>query len=816
MRFAVARNNMLFRDTGFGALALHERGVARHVPFLRHVHDQVVVTKDGVLAVVLKVDGFCFQTADQSEINMLLESRNTAMMALKDSRFAVYSTLIRKRVDVRLNRRFDNAFCAELDARYEDAVAAKNMFANDLFITIMFRGFQGDVGRADRAMRGLSRLFGLRDAAQSRQDDLDELLDVARQMAAALRSHGVRLLSVVERPDGLYSEICEFLVQLLNGGQARPMRLPRMGLDEYLPTQQILFGRNAIEFRGDGDPRFGAMVSLHEFPPVTAPGMLDRLLELPHEFIVSQSFQMVDRPEALDRMNKIGRQVASSDARGTELEEDLNRGRSDVMGGVSAYGLHHLSVLCVSDNLKGLNRVVADVNGRLSDMGMIGVRESLAAEAAFWAQLPSNFGYIARSGMISSRNFAGFASLHNYPLGKKRGNHWGEAICCLETTSQTPYFMNFHVRDVGHFAVFGPTGSGKTVLLNFLVAQTMAVRYGPARQAPRVVFFDKDRGAEIALRALGGRYLTFEPGEASGLDPLMMEDTAGNRAALVRLVSFMVRPRDGSSLGPGDELAIVQSVAEIMKLAKDERSWLHFVTLFAGRRAHVEDGIAERLSGWLDKSDKGWLFNNGSDEIDWSAGVVGFDMTNVLDDADVRTAAMMYIFHRMDELLTGAPLLVVLDEGWKLLDDPVFESFIRDKLKTYRKLNAAMGFATQSVADVVGSRIKATVREQVLTTIYYPNPRGDSASYQDEFKLSNAEFDWVTHTDPQRREFILKHDHDAVVARLDLGAAPELVAVLSGRPETIEEVRILRAERGDDPAGWLPEFLQRRRVAREV
>lgn len=804
-------NKRIVKDTLFGALALDERSASRHVPFVRHVHDQVVATKDGVLAVFLAVGGFCFQTADIEQINVLLDARNTAMMALRDSRFAVYSTVVRSKLDVEMKRDFDNPFCAELDARYQATLAKKALFGNELVLTVMRRGFQGDVGRADRIMGAFARMAGLRSEGEERAQAIEEVLEVAQQMEAALRSHGVRILSVVEREEGLFSEPAEFLFKVVNGGRAQPVRLPRMGLDECLLSSQILFGENAIEFRaGDGGRRFGAMVSLHEFPPATAPGLLDRLLELPQELVISQSFQMVDRAEANDRMNKVARQIASSDARGTDLETDLEQGRSDLMTGVSVFGHHHLSVMCLAGDLKGLNRAVADVSGRLSDMGMIAVREAMAAEATFWAQLPSNFAYICRGGLISSRNFAGFSSLHNYPLGRRDGNHWGGAISCLETTSRTPYYFNFHRRDVGHTAVFGPTGSGKTVLLTFLMAQAMSVRYGAEARRPRAVFFDKDHGAEIFVRAMRGKYVTFEPGEASGLDPLMMDDTPENRAALAALVSFMVRPRDGSRLSAGDEAAVADSVKQIMALPAQDREWQQFLTLFAGRRAHDAEGIGARLESWIDRSAKGWLFNNGHDEIDWGSGVVGFDMTKLLDDPEIRTAAMLYIFHRMDELLTGAPLLVMLDEGWRLLDDPVFGSFIRDKLKVYRKQNGVLVFATQSVADVVGSRIGPTIREQTSTVIYYPNPKADEASHMGEFKLSRREFDWICKTDPGSRQFLLKHDLDSVVARVDLTGARGLVDVLSGRDETNEEVAELRRRLGDDPACWLPEFLARR------
>ncbi len=139
-------------------------------------------------------------------------------------------------------------------------------------------------------------------------------------------------------------------------------------------------------------------------------------------------------------------------------------------------------------------------------MNVVWVREDLNLEPAFWAQLPGNFGYIARRAMISSLNYAGFFSGHNFPVGETERLHWGTPIALLETTSQTAYAFNFHVHDLGNFTVVGPSGSGKTVALAFLLGQAMRVR-----PTPRCVFFDKDRGAEIFIRALGGRYEVLTP-----------------------------------------------------------------------------------------------------------------------------------------------------------------------------------------------------------------------------------------------------------------------------------------------------------------
>jgi type IV secretion system protein VirB4 len=122
-----------------------------------------------------------------------------------------------------------------------------------------------------------------------------------------------------------------------------------------------------------------------------------------------------------------------------------------------------------------------------------------------------------------------------FPRGQADGNHWGQAVTVLETTAAGPYHFNFHHGDLGNFTVIGPSGSGKTVVLNFLLAQAR-------KFDPRIIFFDKDRGAELFLRAIGGRYDVLRTGDPSGLNPLLLDDTPDNRQFLLSWLSRLVTP----------------------------------------------------------------------------------------------------------------------------------------------------------------------------------------------------------------------------------------------------------------------------------
>ncbi|MGB5087172.1 MAG: type VI secretion protein, partial [Methylocystis silviterrae] len=138
------------------------------------------------------------------------------------------------------------------------------------------------------------------------------------------------------------------------------------------------------------------------------------------------------------------------------------------------------------------------------------------------------------------------------------------------------------------------------------------------------------------------------------------------------------------------------------------------------------------------------------------------------------------------------------------------------KLKTIRKLNGIVGFGTQSAKDIIQSPMGHTLLEQTPTNIFFPNAKADRRSYVEGFKLSEREFEWVLNTHPDSRQFLIKHDQDSVIARLDLSDMPDFVKVLSGNVETVAECEELRARVGNDPRNWVPIFCDWTETGKEV
>ena len=161
------------------------------------------------------------------------------------------------------------------------------------------------------------------------------------------------------------------------------------------------------------------------------------------------------------------------------------------------------------------------------------------------------------------------------------------------------------------------------------------------------------------------------------------------------------------------------------------------------------------------------------------------------------------------ERLTGEKSIIVVDEGWKALDDEVFVRRIKDWEKTIRKRNGIVGFATQSAQDALESRIASAIIEQAATQIFMANPKAKAEDYIDGFGLTAHEYELIRALPDNAHCFLIKHGADSVVARLNLTGERDLLTILSGRERTVRLLDQIRAEEGDDPAVWIPRLLER-------
>jgi len=768
------------------------------LPYARHITEQLVGLDTEALMLSFQLDGASFETADVRDLNDWHAKLNGAWRNLADDRLAVWHHLVRTAHDGYPEGGFRSAFAADLDRRYRARLGAGRMFVNELYVTLVLHP-----GRdaAERAGAWLSRR-GRGPAPPTDEEPVRRLEDAGRNLAQYLGRYGVRPLGLYEHRGVWFSEPMEVLRLVLTGRRER-VPLVRGHLGSAVYSARVIFGREALEIRDAAETRYAGIFGVKEYPATTRPGLWNGLLSARFPFVASQSFSFLSKAAARAVMERKQNQMLSARDRAASQIEGLGDALDDLMSGRFAMGDHQASLLVYGDDPRSLADNLSKARALLADSGLVVAREDLALEAAFWAQFPGNFSRRVRPAAITSRNFAGLAPFHTHPAGKADGNHWGAAVALLRTSAGSPFHFNFHVGDLGHTFICGPSGSGKTVVQNFMLAQL-------EKLGPQLVFIDKDRGAEIFVRACGGTYLTLRNGEPTGFAPLKALDfSPGNRAFLGALLRQLVGA-GAHPLSAQEDRAIDAAIVALGPLPPGQRSLSALRSLLGQRDA---GGIGARLEKWCQGGALGWVLDNDVDAVGLDARFLGFDMTHVLDNAEVRTPMMMYLFHRLQALVDGRRLVIDIDEFWKALGDEAFRGLAQDGLKTYRKQNAFMVFGTQSPADVLRSPIAHTILEQCATKIFLPNPHAAERDYVEGFGLTRREFALVREElAPEARQFLIKQGLDSVVAELRLDGLDDELAVLSGRTETVDLLDRIRAQHGDDPAVWLPPFHQARRA----
>ncbi len=777
---------------GAAAWSARETHAGDRLPYARLVDEHALLLRDGSLMSALHVPGLLFETEDTEALNAHAATREVMLRSNLDARFVLYHHVIRRRVSVELEAQFGDPLAAHIDRRWREKLSGGSLFINDQFVTLVRRPARGKAGLAERAGKLFKRRGG--DQLEADLKDLRSLRAAMQALAASLSAYGAQSLGDYRGPSGqTNNELLELLSALYNG-EMRPVRRPDEDTDigRMLPYRRASFGLDAMELRGAGAPDFAAMLSLKDYPDATSPGLLDGMLRLPFEMVVTESFAPQERQTARERMDLALRRLRSADEEAVAERAEMLSARDALGTGSTGFGDHHLTVLVRERDLARLDDAAAQVAAALADTGAISVREDTNFEPAFWGQFPGNEQYLVRRAMISTANMASFGSLHGFALGQAEGNHWGEAVTLLETTSATPFFFNFHHGDLGNFSVIGPSGSGKTVVMNFLAAQAQ-------KFSPRTILFDKDRGAELFIRGIGGRYDRIRAGEPTGFNPLALPDSPANRAFLRDWLGVLLKAE-----GPEEIATIAGAVDAAYANDPSLRRLRHFRELVSGARRPQPGDLADRLSAWIEDGEHAWLFDNATDWLDLSARVLGFDMTALLESPRLRTPTMMYLFHRIDERLDGQPTMILIDEGWKALDDEVFAARIRDWLKTLRKRNALVGFATQSARDALDSRIATALVEQTATMVFMPNARAKAEDYCDGFGLTAHELSLIRSLPAHSRCFLVRQPDASVVVRLDLSGAPEVLTILSGRESAVRRLDLLREAVGDAPADWYP------------
>ena len=580
--------------------ALAENPLTRFVPFSSLLSDHDVITRGGDFLRVWRLDGVAFECADDYLVSERHEALCSLLRNLSGGQWAVWTHRLHRKIQDTLTDPAEDGFAKDLSQAYQAHLNRRAMMSNELYLTLVYRP---TTSRISRALQSPQRSKAA--IAEAHAEVLRVMEERTAFVHRVLRGFGPQLLGVREQRGRLYSEVAEFLGYLVNG-YWKPVPSAAGPLHRTLPSTRLSFGGDKLELRNGDQRRCAALVDIKEYADAVEPGILNALLYEDSEFIETQSFSILPRREATRALELQRDQLIASDDVVSSQIADMDEALNELGDGQFCMGEYHYSLVVFGnpgeDSLADAGRRAAQAIGAVGESSSLQMSPvDLVADAAWFAQMPGNWQWRPRDAKLSSRAFAALASGHNFARGKRDGNPWGEALALLRTPSGQPFYLNFHSSPdgedsadkklPGNTIIIGSTGVGKTTLEMFLL--TLTRKWDPV---PRLVLFDLDRGCEIAIRAMNGRYFTLEAGKPTHLNPLQRDPTPARIQFWEQLVRTCIAT-PALPLLPADERAIADAVKTVAMMPTALR---RFSTIRQNLPKSGENSLYERLGRWCD------------------------------------------------------------------------------------------------------------------------------------------------------------------------------------------------------------------------
>ncbi|HQR89226.1 MAG TPA: conjugal transfer protein TrbE, partial [Caulobacter sp.] len=553
----------------------------------------------------------------------------------------------------------------------------------------------------------------------------------------------------------------------------------------------------------------------------TWPGLLDELNRLAFAYRWSTRAVCLDKTDALAVLGKIRRQwfakrksvaalikevmtnepanLLDGDAANKAIEADA--ALQDLGGDGVAFAYVTATVVVWDEDPALAEEKLRLVEKVVQGRDFTCIRETLNAVEAWLGSVPGNAYANVRQPPISTLNLAHMIPLSAIWAGPARNDHLGGAPLLLaRTEGSTPFRLCLHVGDVGHTLVVGPTGAGKSVLLALMALQFR--RYDRAQ----IFAFDFGGSIRAATLAMGGDHhdlgAALAPDEdgAVRLQPLERVDDPAERAwASAWLEAIFAR--EGVALDPAAKALVWSALGSLASSPAAERTLTGLVALL--QSASLKQALRPYCLG----GPFGRLLDGEFEHLG-VADVQAFETEGLLGST-AAPAVLAYLFHRIEGRLDGRSSLIIIDEGWLALDDPAFGAQLREWLKTLRKKNASVVFATQSLSDIEASPLAAAIIESCPTRILLPNPRAlepQIAAIYRRFGLNDRQIEILSRATPKRDYYAQTRAGNRL---FELGLGPIGLAVCAASSKD-DQAAITEVLTTSGPADFAAAWLRRR------
>ncbi len=741
-----------------------EAPVPSFIPYACHYDKNTILTKNGELLQTIKIVGFTYETLGGTSLGLRDTVRKAILERVRSSNFALTFHTVRRKRSLDSKPEYPVFFAQKLHEQWVKQNSWDDKYINELYLTVIHSGFNLKLKSTD-----VLRYFNSGKLYKAHKDYLDdahaELNETVIDLLEVLSHYGALRLGLVFHSElGYVSDILKFFGKIIHL-EEDDMPIPMADLSKYLAKYKIAFGNNTIEVRKNNEKVFGSIMSVKSYYDVSAE-VLDRFLQLPQQFVVTQTINFIDKKSTLSHFKYQNYVLDVSGDKEFKCITGLDVLFDQTKKSSVDYCSTQLTIMVMAKNLSDLEEKMQLAAKVLYDIGLPVVREDLNLEHCFWSQLPANFSYITRNSLMSTSNIAGLASLHNFPVGSLISK-WGEAVTLLKTALGTPYFFNFHVKDNGHTIIVGHDDSGKVTLLNFLISESLKYKLN-------IFYIDVKHESEIFIKALGGKYLyfTIKPTKTSAkFNPLLLQDNKENREFLCNWFFYLLDKYIDYE-GAEEYIAVVAAAVDIIYNTATKKRKLSNAQDFFNlpEFADLNKIIIKKLSKWYGQGKYAHIFDNDQDDLTYDNKILAIDMAEIYDtDISFNLPILYYLMYFFKIYYVGTPSIIAVSGGNRIFNNLYFEKNLARWLDDFAKANSIMvvsaSFSTKNTSwsTVVGS----IYQEKMATKIFLPDETS-YANIKTIFQLSEQESMYLEALEVSRRQFIIRQSDVSIILEMNL------------------------------------------------
>jgi len=771
-----------------------------YLPWAALIDDGVVQNKDGSFtrAARFRAPDLDATSLEQKSVHRL---RLNNLLKRFDSGWCVQVEAQRRSSNHYPESQFPDPLSQMIDDRRRERFeAVSTHFETDHYLTLTY------LPPEDRKKKAASAFLSDNgdDTASSQQTDLSSFLETSGQLFSLLET----IMSHVQILDG--EGLLTFLHSCISTRRHR-VAVPATPayLDAFLSDTELVGGLQ---------PKLGSthlkIISVRSYPPETEPDYLRELNDLPFSFRWSSRWLALSRPDAqralkvLQRNWFAKRSGLGSALRGQFFGEESALQNTDavnkaqeadialqmVASDKAAFGYFTTTIIVSDENLEIVEWQAGQVQKILDAHGFVSKVENINAIDAWFGSLPAQAYADVRRVPLSSLSLADIIPSSDVWAGPDWNHALNGPPLLSATTSggTTPFRLSLHSGDVGHTMIIGPTGAGKSVLLATVTAQFL--RYKQAQ----VFVFDKGRSCRATCLGVGGSFFDLGAADAVSFQPLRDIDQEAEFEWAVEWIEDMLR-RLHVAVTPDIRKATRAALQSVATMPPGQRTLSNF-------KSQLQDTAAREAFGTYALGGSYGRFLDAENESVSFTRFQAFEMEDLMAMPDALGPVISYLFHKIERALDGRPTLIVLDEAWVFLDDREFSGQLREWLKTLRKKNASVIFATQSLSDVAESDITSALIESCPTRVFLPNARAQEpnlAAIYDRFGLSPREIEILSLSAP-KSDYYVQSDRGSRVFQLNLD--PLALAIFgassSEHQKILDEIVEL-----DEPDSFAEKFL---------